>query len=51
VARGKKKRHFSEIIETLGMDADDYLVPYSSVTGEGRDEVWGVVAELCDLTE
>jgi len=51
VAGGKRKRHFSEIIETLGMDADDYLFPYSSVTGEGRDEVWEVVAELCDLTE
>jgi GTP-binding protein len=49
VPRGKRKKCFNEIIEALGMEGDDLLIPCSSVTGEGRDEVWEVMAELCDL--
>ncbi len=27
---------------TLGLSEEEILIPYSSVTGEGRDRVWGV---------
>jgi len=50
VPRGKRKQRFDEIIEALGMEGDDLLIPCSSATGEGRDEVWEVLAQLCDLT-
>lgn len=51
VARGKRKEHFNDIIGTLKMDNEDILIPYSSVTNEGRDQVWEVMAQLCDLQE
>lgn len=51
VSRGKRNERFNEIIGTLGMEGDDLLIPCSSVTGEGRDEAWEVMAELCDLAE
>ncbi|MCX6578388.1 MAG: ribosome biogenesis GTP-binding protein YihA/YsxC [Candidatus Aminicenantes bacterium] len=31
--------------EGLGLVADDDFIPYSSVTGEGRDRLWAVVKE------
>ena len=49
VPRGKRKQRFNEIIEALGMEGDDLLIPFSSVTGEGREEVWEVMEELCGL--
>lgn len=47
VARHKRKERFKDIIETLDMDADDFLIPYSSVTGEGRPPMWEAITELC----
>jgi GTP-binding protein len=47
ISRSKRRQHFNEIIDALGMESDDLLVPYSSVTNEGREELWEVIAELC----
>ncbi len=49
ISRGKRKERFNEIIETLGMEYDDLLIPYSSVTGMGRAEVWEIISDLCNL--
>lgn len=49
ISRGKRKERFNEIIETLGMEYDDLLIPYSSVTGMGRAEVWEIISDVCNL--
>ena len=50
VPKSKRKQRYGEIIEALGMEDDDLLIPFSSVTCEGRNEIWEVIKELCDLT-
>ncbi len=49
IPRAKRDEHLRNIIETLGMEGEDLLIPYSSVTGMGRTEVWGIISALCDL--
>lgn len=42
--RSERQKAFSLIRKTLGLSVDDILIPYSSVTKEGKDEI-------CDLME
>lgn len=46
LTRGERTEKAASVREGLGLSADDELVPYSSVTGEGRDVVLKVLAAM-----
>ena len=39
-------RALDQIYEALSMGEDVYILPFSAVTGEGRDAIWGLMEEL-----
>lgn len=39
-------RALDTIYEALSMGEDVYILPFSAVTGEGRDAIWGLMEEL-----
>lgn len=43
VPKNKRSQHVKRTKETLQMEAEDYLLPFSSETGEGKDEAWGLI--------
>lgn len=43
IPKGKWQKHLKVIKETLGMDKGDELILFSSETGQGKDEVWGML--------
>lgn len=40
IPKGKRDTHLKRTRETLGMRKDDPLLPFSSDTGEGKEEAW-----------
>jgi len=46
LTRGERGRNLVAIREMLNLPAATALVPYSSVTHEGRDELWRVIREM-----
>ncbi len=46
VSRGQRKQHLDRIRKSLGLDPDALVVPFSSVTGEGVRELWGVIEDV-----
>ncbi|MCL2618872.1 MAG: ribosome biogenesis GTP-binding protein YihA/YsxC [Defluviitaleaceae bacterium] len=46
ISRGQVAKHCSVIRKGLGMAADDVLLPFSSQTKAGRDELWAKLFEL-----
>ena len=51
VNRSQHAKHEAMIRKTLGMQQDDVLIPYSSVTHEGRDEVHDIIDDLLEQYE
>lgn len=43
VKRGVRNRHINQVINTLDVAEGDPVVPFSSVTGEGKDNVWSII--------
>ncbi|MET3697359.1 GTP-binding protein [Bacillus oleivorans] len=43
VPRGKWQKHLKNVKETLGFDPDDHILVFSSETGEGKDQAWGII--------
>lgn len=43
ISRNALQKNTSIIRKTLGMDRDDVLVPYSSQTHAGREELWKII--------
>jgi GTP-binding protein len=50
LTRAESARRVAEISAALGLDADQ-VIPFSAVTGEGRDELAAAVVSLLDSTE
>jgi GTP-binding protein len=46
VKRSERAKNLRRIRETLGLDGEAALVPFSSVTKEGVKEVWRIIGEL-----
>ncbi len=44
--KSEQKPNLARIRETLGLDADALVVPFSCITKEGGKEIWRVVDEL-----
>lgn len=46
ISRGKRAKHLKQIKETLQLDKDVPLIPFSAKTGEGKDEAWQTISWL-----
>ena len=47
IKRGQRAARLAAIRKALRMQGDP--IPFSSVTGEGRELIWGVLSDACDL--
>ena len=45
ISRGHWQKHAKQVKETLNMKPDHPLILFSSETGQGRDELWNLIAE------
>jgi GTP-binding protein len=43
IPKTKRQKHFKITKEALDLEAGDEIVLFSSETGEGKDEVWGIL--------
>lgn len=43
IKKGQRAKQLKRIIEVLEMEEEDTLLPFSSETGEGKDEAWGII--------
>jgi len=48
VNRSQHNKHEAMIRKSLGMDQEDVLIPYSSETHDGRDEVHDIIDDLLE---
>ncbi len=46
VPKTKRPSHLKKIKEELDLEAGDILLPFSSETGEGKNEVWGAIRKF-----
>ncbi len=46
VKRSQRRKHLAVIQETLGLEGDDCIIPFSAVSGEGQRELWQVIDGL-----
>lgn len=51
ITRSHVKARLQEIKTTLGVDDDGEILPFSSETKQGRDELWGRIKALTGLEE
>lgn len=45
--RSERSKSLARIRDACGLDAEAALVPFSAVTGEGRQDLWEVIEETC----
>lgn len=43
VPKNKRAQYIKRTKETLEMEPEDEIIPFSSETGEGKDEAWGIL--------
>ncbi|HAM81447.1 ribosome biogenesis GTP-binding protein YihA/YsxC [Ornithinibacillus bavariensis] len=43
IPKGKRAQHLKRTINTLQLERGDIILPFSSETGEGKDEAWGIL--------
>lgn len=43
VKRGVHNRHMNQVMNTLQIAEEDMVIPFSSVTGDGVEEVWDII--------
>lgn len=43
VPKSKRAKHIKRAKESLDLDPNDVLLPFSSETGEGKDEAWNLI--------
>lgn len=51
VKKSLLEEHINTVIETLDLQEDDVLIPFSGETGTGKDDAWDLVYDLCDIEE
>ena len=44
--RSQLPKHISMLRKSLNLDKDDILIPFSSETKDGRDELWSVIENV-----
>ncbi|WP_047981685.1 ribosome biogenesis GTP-binding protein YihA/YsxC [Ornithinibacillus contaminans] len=45
IPKGKRGKHVKRTVETLQMEQGDLVLPFSSETGEGKDQAWGILSK------
>lgn len=45
VKRGVHNRHMNQIVNTLQIAEGDTVVPFSSITGQGKHEIWKIILD------
>ncbi|ASN05082.1 ribosome biogenesis GTP-binding protein YihA/YsxC [Virgibacillus necropolis] len=45
IAKGKIAKHVKRTRDTLQMEKEDIVIPFSAESGEGKDEAWGVIRQ------
>lgn len=45
VKRGVHNRHLNQVMNTLNVTEEDFVVPFSAVTGEGQETIWKIILE------
>jgi len=45
VPKSKKEKHLKTIKDHLELEAEDTIIPFSSMTGEGKDKAWKVLMQ------
>ncbi|RDW19329.1 YihA family ribosome biogenesis GTP-binding protein [Oceanobacillus arenosus] len=45
IPKSKRASYIKRTKETLNVEADDIVLPFSSETGEGKDEAWGILSK------
>jgi GTP-binding protein len=45
----ERVRVLRETHRSLGLSEGELLIPYSTVTGEGRDRVWGIFKDWAKI--
>jgi GTP-binding protein len=49
--RSQIAKHVKMIREGIGGKSETKIIPYSSLTKQGKDEIWDYIVEICGLTE
>ncbi|EOR25530.1 YihA family ribosome biogenesis GTP-binding protein [Cytobacillus oceanisediminis] len=48
ISKSQWQKHLKVTKETLGLSQEDYLILFSSETGEGKDKVWSLLEHLAN---
>jgi len=51
LTKSKIPEHLEVIKNEVRLTSNDILMPFSAETGEGRDELWHIICELCKINE
>lgn len=51
VSRNHLQKHISMIRKGLGLRAEDILIPFSATTKQGKDEIWNILDQVCEIEE
>lgn len=43
VKRGVHNRQMNQVMSTLNVFEGDIVIPFSAITGEGKDEIWSII--------
>lgn len=46
INQGQVQKQLKNIRSTLAMNPDETLIPFSAVTGQGRDEIWNQIRQI-----
>lgn len=44
--RSQLQKHTAMLRKSLGLEKEDILIPFSSETKDGRDELWGIIEDI-----
>lgn len=51
VSRNQLQKHLSVIRKGLGLRGEDILIPFSATTKQGKDEIWNILDQVCEIEE
>ncbi len=51
IKRSQLDKHISVIRKTLELEKDDIIIPFSSKTKSGRDELWEEIEKICGIKQ
>ena len=51
IKRSQIAKHIKIVKEGIGAGPETKIFPFSSLTKQGKDEIWHYIEEVCDLSE